>query len=139
MAKAEVQITFQNGIREGNVIRFRPGATVQGRVLITPHQNIACRHLYVCLKWYTHGVGKQLQSKIAEEDCFQGTLQKGVPFPLNFAFTLPLEPWSYKGKLLNVRWAVEVHVDVPRGRDIRAESPFILRPDGAVAPSLLEA
>ena len=136
--KADIEITFFNGIRENGRVRFRPGDAIQGRVTITPRADIPCEHVYLRLLWRTKGRGDRYLCKIAEEDLFQGTLGKGVPLVREFTFALPKEPWSYNGKFLSIIWSVEVQVDAPRARDIQTQAPFLMRPDGALAPSLLE-
>ena len=136
---ATLEITLFNGTRENGRIRFRPGETIQGRVTITPHANIRCEHVYLRLLWRTQGRGDRYQRKIAEEDIFQGTLKKGVPLVREFTLALPQEPWSYAGTLLRIVWDIEVQVDVRQARDIRTQVSFLMRPDGTLASTPLEA
>ncbi|RME88468.1 MAG: hypothetical protein D6770_06925 [Anaerolineae bacterium] len=131
--KADIEITFSNDVQENGSVRFRPGEALQGRVTITPRKDIPCEHVYLRLLWHTKGRGDRFEQKIAEEDIFQGVLQKDVPLRREFTFTLPKEPWSYTGKLLSIVWGVEVQVDVPRARDLTEKATFILHPYGAGA------
>lgn len=131
--KTDIKITFSNGIRENGNLRFHPGETMQGYVTIIPHKDITCQHVYLRLLWHTKGLGDRFMRKIAEDDIFQGTLQKDTPLRHEFTFTLPKEPWSYTGKLLSIVWGVEVQVDVPRARDLEEKTTFVLHPYGARA------
>jgi hypothetical protein len=134
MAKADIQISFRNAAQAYNAWRFRPMEFVQGTVTVIPDSDVNCKHLYVRLEWHTEGRGTQFRQKIQEMDVFQGSLQANMPRSFEFDFQLPEEPWSYEGHYISIIWAIAVQLDVPWGRDVKSEEPFLLLPERDEAP-----
>lgn len=134
MAKADIQIGLRNAANESGVLRFRPAEFVQGTIIVIPDSEVKCNHLYARLEWHTEGRGTQFRQKIQEIDVFQGTLQANMPRSFEFDFQLPEEPWSYEGHYISIVWAIGVQLDVPWGRDVKAEEPFVLRPSWGEEP-----
>jgi len=128
MAKADIQIELRGGEVEGGLMRFEPGASLQGTLQVTPEGDIRCNHLYVRLQWRTEGRGDRDEQRVAEVDVFQGTLQAGMPSSDGFHFTLPREPWSYAGHYINIIWEIAVIFSIPLSPDLRYHQPFILAP-----------
>lgn len=134
MAKADIQIGFRNAAQAHGVWRFHPMEFVQGTVTVIPDSDVNCKHLYVRLEWHTEGRGTQFRQKIQEMDVFQGSLQANMPRSFEFDFQLPEEPWSYEGHYISIIWAIAVQLDVPWGRDVKSEEPFLLLPERDEAP-----
>ena len=128
MAKADFDIQFLDGEPSGTTTLYHPGNSLRGQVTIFTDGDINCKSVQARLIWHTQGRGTQYQEKIAEMQLFDGTLKAGFPNTFNFAFDLPHDPWSYEGHYVSVVWAVEVDIDVPWGKDIIEEKPFLLRP-----------
>ena len=128
MTKADFDIQFLDGEPSGPTTLYHPGNSLRGQVTIFTDGDISCKSVQARLIWHTQGRGTQYQEKIAEMQLFDGTLKAGFPNTFNFAFDLPRDPWSYEGHYVSVVWAVEVDIDVPWGKDIIEEKPFLLRP-----------
>ena len=129
MAKADIQIGLRNTAEAFGTSRLRPSEFVQGTVTIIPDSNVKCNHLYIRLEWHTEGRGTQFRQKVEEMDVFQGDLQANMPRSFEFDFQLPEEPWSYEGHYINIIWAIAVQIDVPWGKDVKHEEPFLLLPE----------
>ena len=129
MAKADIQIGLRNTAEAFGTSRLRPSEFVQGTVTIIPDSNVKCNHLYIRLEWHTEGRGTQFRQKVEEMDVFQGDLQANMPRSFEFDFQLPEEPWSYEGHYVSVVWAIAVQLDVPWGKDVKVEEPFLLLPE----------
>jgi len=128
MAKAEIEINIRNGEEQFGALRFQPDEAIEGTVTILPDSDVNCKHLYVRLEWHTEGRGSQFRQKVEELDLFQGDLQGLMPRTFDFSFRLPDEPWSYEGHYISIVWAIAVQIDVPWGRDVKYEEPFLLSP-----------
>ena len=101
-----MQIKIDGGRRE-----FKPREEIAGRaswVLDTPPENVELR-----LFWYTEGKGTQ-DVQVVETANFGG-LQEGRR---DFRFRLPASPFSFSGRLLSIRWALEL-VAEPSGQSQR--------------------
>jgi hypothetical protein len=129
MAKADIQVSIRNAEESFGTWRFRPAEHVQGSVTIIPDSDVKCNHLYVRLEWHTEGRGTQFRQKVSEVDLFQGTLSANMPRSFEFDFPLLEEPWSYEGHYISIVWTIAVQLDVPWGRDVKHEEPFLLLPD----------
>jgi hypothetical protein len=129
MTTADFQIEILGGEQVGEVMRFRPGETLQGSVRITPDSDLQARHVYVRLLWHTEGRGDRDQGIAAEQDLHQGTLRKGTPTYYTFHFNIPDQPWSYAGHYVNIIWGLTCSIDLALARDPHDEVTFILAPD----------
>jgi hypothetical protein len=134
MAKADIQIGLRNAADAFGMSRLRPAEFVQGTVTVIPDSEVKCNHLYIRLEWHTEGRGTQFRQKVEEVDVYQGTLQANMPRSFEFDFQLPEEPWSYEGHYINIVWAIAVQLDVPWGKDVKVEEPFLLLPERGEAP-----
>lgn len=86
---------------EGRDRRFEPGGEIAGHVawvLETPPEEVELR-----LFWYTEGKGTQ-DVEVVETEAL-GPLQEGKR---SFRFRLPSGPHSFSGRLLSIRWALEL-------------------------------
>jgi len=128
MAKADFDIQFLDGEPSGTTTLYHPGDLLRGQVTIFTDSEVKCKSIQARLIWHTQGRGTKYQEKIAEKQLFEGTLNSGFPNSFDFSFDLPRDPWSYEGHYVSVVWAVEVDIDVPWGKDIKEEKPFLLRP-----------
>lgn len=82
-----------------------PNQTINGRAgwRMTTAPGKASLRLF----WYTEGRGNQDVGIVAEEDVHS-------PLPNNettFEFQIPAQPYSFAGKLIALRWALELVVD----------------------------
>lgn len=110
-----IRIEIEDGRQE-----FEPGEEIAGRVswvLETPPEAVELR-----LFWYTEGKGTQ-DVQVVEKVEF-GALQEGRE---DFRFRLPSEPFSFSGRLLSIRWALEL-VAEPSGEAQRED--FVMGPEG---------
>jgi hypothetical protein len=128
MAKADFDIQFLGGEPTGTTTLYHPGDQLRGQVTFFTDSEVKCKAVHARLLWHTEGRGTRFEEVIAENELFQGTLQAGLPNYFEFSFDLPGDPWSYEGHYVSVVWAVEIDMDVPWGKDIRENKPFLLRP-----------
>jgi hypothetical protein len=75
------------------------------------------------LFWYTRGKGTE-DVGVAAVERIENAPAAGER---SVSFKLPVQPWSFSGKLISLLWAVEL-VAEPGGQSARAE--FTLSPDG---------
>ncbi|TFH37816.1 MAG: hypothetical protein E4G99_01440 [Anaerolineales bacterium] len=129
MSEASFQIDIRGGEAHGELMRFRPGETLQGSIVVTPTNDLEARHVNIRLLWYTEGRGDRDRAIITEQDVFQGKLAAGVPAYYSFHFALPQQPWSYAGHYVNIVWVVEAMIDLALAIDPRGQQPFVLAPD----------
>lgn len=128
MAKADFDIQLLDGEPSGTTTLYHPGDLIRGQVVIFTDEDVKCKNIHARLIWYTEGRGTRYQEMIMEKHLFQGVLKAGFPNPFDFAFDLPRDPWSYEGHYVSVVWAVQIDIDVPWGKDIIENKPFLLRP-----------
>jgi len=105
----------------GGRTEFRPGETLAGAA--SWNLDTAPKAVEVRLFWYTEGRGTQ-DVGLVDKARFEQPLMSERR---DFRFTLPEQPYSLSGKLVSVRWAVEV-VAEPSGEAQRLE--FTLGPNG---------
>jgi hypothetical protein len=100
---------------------FLPGTTISGKVIWTA--SAETQKIELRLFWFTEGRGTQ-DIELAEECSWdaQGQAEQA------FSFTLPLEPYSFSGKLISLQWALEA-VTLPR-ESAAAKKIFTLSPNG---------
>ncbi len=99
---------------------FEPGEELSGRVswaFQTAPENVELR-----LFWYTEGKGTQ-DVEVVERETFGG-LQEGRR---NFRLRLPKSPYSFSGRLVSIRWALEL-VAEPSGEALRED--LVMGPGG---------
>jgi hypothetical protein len=129
MADVTLQVAFREGEPDGEYHRFGPGSTISGQIRLMPQASVNSRRVLLRLGWHTEGRGTRASGKIEEIEIAQGSLSQGIPLSYDFAFRLPLEPWSYAGHYISIIWELEVIVDRPMARDINLIQPFILALD----------
>ena len=129
MAKADFDIQLSGGEPSATTTLYHPGDILRGQVVIFTDSDIKCKNIHARLLWHTEGRGTRYEEKIAETSLFQGTLQAGFPSSYEFAFDLPRDPWSHEGYYVSVVWVVQIDIDIPWGRDIVENKPFLLRPN----------
>jgi hypothetical protein len=128
MAKADFDIQFLSGEPAGTTTLYHPGDLLKGRIIIFTDSDVNCKNVYARLFWRTEGRGTPYEEKIAEIALFQGVLKTGFPNSYEFSFDLPRDPWSYAGHYVSIVWMVQIHIDVPWGKDILENKSFLLRP-----------
>ena len=116
MSTAEMGIFIADSRTE-----FRPGETLKVSALWA--LPVAPGALEARLFWHTRGKGTEDVGVVAVEK-IAGAEAAGER---SVSFTLPMQPWSFSGKLVSLLWAVEL-VAEPGGQSARAE--FTLSPDG---------
>lgn len=88
--------------------RYLPGEEVRGAVEWDLESDPA--QLEVVLFWYTEGKGSSDSHTVASEVWEQ----PGSQGRRGFQLVLPSAPHSFSGKLISLRWAVEVFCKKPR-------------------------
>lgn len=100
---------------EGDRTAFRPGEEVAGSVAWSLEEGVPPERAEVRLVWFTEGKGDR-------DSAMAASAELPSPAPLDrrdFRLRLPEGPYSFKGRLVSVVWAVEVVVE-PGGRAERA-------------------
>jgi hypothetical protein len=132
MAKADIEISIQDGGDSFGVPTFRPNDVVHGNFTVFPDSNVKCKKLLVRLVWQTEGRGTRFREVVEEQDVFQGELQGGMPRSFDFQFSLPNDPWSHEGHYVSIVWGIEVQIDVPWSKDPKQVENFVLSPEREV-------
>lgn len=99
---------------------FLPGETIEGRVFWSLDERP--ESLEVRLFWYTEGKGTQ-DVEITDTVRFGGP---GKHEERSFSLKLPEEPYSFSGKLISLKWALELVA--PGGKTDRRD--IIMSPAG---------
>lgn len=128
MAKADVDIQLLGGEPAGTTILYNPGNLLRAQVIIFTDDDVKCKNIHARLLWRTEGRGTRYEENISEKLLFQGELKAGFPNSYEFSFDLPRDPWSYEGHYVSVVWMVQIDIDIPWGKDIIENKPFVLRP-----------
>lgn len=99
--------------------RFSPGERLSGHV----HWQLERepREVRIRLFWRTSGRGTEDVAVVAEQVLDRPAGQQGA----DFAFALPLEPYSFEGQLVALHWGIEVLAG-----GASAASDFTLAPGG---------
>jgi len=95
-----LKLELSNGVHE-----FAPGGTVSGELswtLARPPRDAAIK-----LIWYTEGKGTQ-DVAVVERQPLPAT---SATYRAPFQFQLPLAPYSCTGRLIALKWAVELVLD----------------------------
>lgn len=135
MAKADIILTISGGEMAGEYMRFDPGGALQANVQIIPQEDIKHRSIRVTVEWHTEGYGNRDKADaLVNILAHEGVLQSGVPYYQRVNFTLPQQPWSYAGSLINIIWQLKATIDITMGKDIEAAQTIILAPRHARSP-----
>jgi hypothetical protein len=103
-------------------IAFQPGEKLEGGAYWSMDR--APKSVTVNLLWFTRGKGT-VDSEIVNSVEFDAPQQEEGR---EFSFQLPMEPYSFSGKLITLTWAVELLVE-PGDNSERFE--FTMAPGGA--------
>lgn len=82
--------------------RFLPGEAINGTV--SWHTDKHMKSLELRLFWYTQGKGDQ-DVGIVDSVTFH---EPGIDGKLPFSLQLPIEPYSFSGRLITLTWALEL-------------------------------
>jgi hypothetical protein len=119
--------------------RYSPGDTLSGRFKIVPHRPADTTSVELSVLWVTT---RKRQSRVEGEragplgviayqawTAERGTLAE-LPEGHEFAFPLPVAPWTYAGLMFRLQWLVRVRLRFgPNGEEVR-EVGFTLSPPG---------
>lgn len=100
---------------------FRPGEDVGGTV--SWNLEAAPSRLEVRLFWHTEGKG----DSDVEIACLETFPDPGREGSRSFRMRIPDSPWSFSGKLISLKWAVEA-VAEPAG--VAGHAPIVVSPTG---------
>jgi hypothetical protein len=112
----EIRVTISGG--SGG---FRPGEEISGTVSWSLEE--APQRLEVRLFWHTEGKG----DADVEIACMETFPDPGREGSRSYRMRIPDAPWSFSGKLISLKWAVEA-VAEPAG--VAGHAPFVLSPTG---------
>ncbi len=113
------------------VPRFAPGETVKGVVEIHARDAFQAESITVALGWHTEGRGDTDSGSGPSVNVYSGLISAGGSMTFDFELTMPDEPWSYGGQLIQILWGVVVTIDVAEHRrHVTYLSPLVLAPHG---------
>jgi len=128
--RADLDVKFETGKTSGDMAAFLPGEVVKGMATVTPEKDVQAKRVAIQLVWYTEGRGDRDMGIIEELPGGGGLLTAGMPISQGFQFTLPMEPWSFSGELVNIVWAIRVVIEPDKGKPGTYEYDFIMSPAG---------
>ena len=102
-----------------------PGGELTGEVVVHVDAPVTCNGLTVVPEWRTSGAGNAATGEGEKVVLFTGQWDAGA-HRYRFCVRAPLGPFTYDGKLVDVRWNVKTRADVPWAIDPKAEAPFTL-------------
>ncbi len=102
-----------------------PGGELTGEVVVHVDAAVACNGLTVFPEWRTSGSGNVAAGEGEKLVLFNGQWDAGE-HRYRFGLRAPLGPFTYDGKLVDVRWTLKARADVPWAIDPKAEAPFTL-------------
>ena len=82
------------------------------------------RNLTVALYWFTEGRGTETGETVDEI-----SIESTPSGEQEFSFKLPAGPYSFSGRLIALKWAVEFSGEKP---DFAVSREFVMSPDGEV-------
>jgi hypothetical protein len=113
---------------------FEPGDVLECECSVCTSDELNLHAVETSVIWMTEGKGEEdlgvhffdRRSKNDVRDGDLGTLYR-------FKTRLPNSPLSYDGKLIKIHWVVRVCVFYDRGKELRFDQPFFLRPARLIA------
>ena len=123
MSRCDLQIELDRGEES-----FRSGDTISGTVRVRAASDVTCSVLTLTMQWRTHGYGNRARGGKQVERLFSGEWEAGQSSAFPFSLTLPDEPPSLSGKLINVGWYLEARADVPWAIDPKTEIEVVVTP-----------
>jgi hypothetical protein len=112
---------------------FPTGGLIRGSVHLEAPAPVHARKLECRALWFTEGKGTEdVGGPTAVVLASDQVLDPGVR--LIFELRLPLGPWSHGGRLVKIRWLVQLVLTPARGSAIDVEVPFRLVPH--ISPAL---
>ena len=112
----EIRVAIQGGAGV-----FKPGEEVSGTV--TWSLEAAPSRLEVRLFWHTEGKG----DSDVEIACMETFPDPGREGNRGFRMRIPDAPWSFSGKLISLKWAVEA---VAEPAAVAGHAPIVVSPTG---------
>lgn len=128
------RVELEGGTAAGELLKFRPGDELAGRVIFTADRDLTVRGLDLFIAWKTEGRGNtdEMPEPLLEDDLVLDPTNQGIgagqSLTRAFRVTLPAEPWSYTGTVVSIIWSVTATLDVPWAKDPAVSKPFLLRP-----------
>jgi len=107
---------------------LHPGDRVSGVVEIQPDVPVTCRGIEIKFGWHTEGKGDRDQQVHDLIKLPETALSPDAPLVEPFDFTMPDQPWSYRGHFINIVWSIDVKVDIAWARDLTGSQTLILQP-----------
>lgn len=113
--------------------RIELGSTLQGRVRWTSDREGKLEAMTVTATWHTEGRGEKNEFTAATfEIRGKAQLQAGLDFVHAFSLKMPATaPLTYDGKLIRVKWTVNVQLHLPWATDRYGECRLLVVPKGA--------
>jgi len=121
MSKCDLEVRFQSDDRT-----YKPGATVQGDVVVTVNERVSSKGLRIELGWQTHGIGNKDRRVLDQVMLEPQEWSPGQSYSYPFSFTAPSQPLTYHGHFLNVDHFVAARVDLPWKLDPRGSEDYVL-------------
>lgn len=128
------RIELEGGTPAGELLKFRPGDVLAGRVIFTADRDLTVHGLDLFVAWKTEGRGNTdempeplLEDELVLDPAHQG-ISAGQSLTRAFRVTLPAEPWSYSGTVVSIVWSVTATLDVPWAKDPAVSKRFLVRP-----------
>ena len=101
---------------------YPPYGTLTGTVKWDFAPDAVSRNLTVALYWFTEGRGSETGETVDEISIANSSSGRR-----EFSFKLPPGPYSFSGRLITLKWAVEFSGEKP---DFAVRKEFVMSPDG---------
>jgi hypothetical protein len=127
MAHVDFQWNVRSGVPHPDGLHIAPGSALEGSINVTPDADLNCNNVFLRLRWQTEGRGTRDGQTAMESSVFQGLLPGGQPATFAFRLPAPDQPWSYRGRYVNILWELEAEIDLPRALNPKSALAFQLR------------
>jgi hypothetical protein len=131
--KYELIVDFEQPsykIRGMTITGLQPGERLKGKIVLTPNEDIKCRGVWVEVGFSCTGNGTPHEDLRINKMFHNGSLVKSQPVSYQLNYRIPNRgPMSYKGKIVEITWFIQVRVDIPLWFDDRKKFPFYVIPN----------
>ena len=129
MSNLPMETRLEGGEDLGGVLRFKPGQIIRGVLAVYPQDQLNCQPLQIELQWFTQGRGTRNQGTEASIEVYRGELIANVPGEFAFEIGLPLQPYTYVGRLIQVHWRLWATAKLAWKVDPDYSYPIVIAPD----------
>ncbi len=109
---------------------YIPGSDLDCVIRVEPSPGAAVKQIDARVQWSTCGKGNRDCGSIFQDRIELAPSDQSLVKTLRLTTVMPRSPVSYRGFLLQIRWAIVVRVTMVDGTEVVEEYPFALTARG---------